>query len=82
MTRAVMIDQNYLHIDGYRNIISFDDQCIRLDCKTKILEIQGEKLLIDSFTGIEMTISGKVDNICWMNKTKETVPKSEKKKKE
>lgn len=67
MTRIILYDQKSIHIDGYNNIISFSDETICIQCKKKILEISGTHLYISSFNGIEMTVSGLISGIRWIN---------------
>lgn len=67
MTRVVLLDQKYVHIDGYKSILSLDEEIICIQCKKKILEISGKKLMIDTFNGIEMTISGFISGIRWLS---------------
>lgn len=67
MTRVVLLDQKSIHIDGYKSILSLNEEVICIQCKKKILEISGRKLVIDTFNGIEMTISGFISGIRWLN---------------
>lgn len=67
MTRVVLLEQKSIHIDGYKSILSLNEETICIQCKKKILEISGRKLVIDTFNGIEMTISGFISGIRWLN---------------
>lgn len=65
MTRVTVIDQKKVYIDGYKTVMSIDDNKIAIDCKNKILEINGSNLSILLFTGIEMTVTGMISSIEW-----------------
>ncbi len=67
MTRIILYDQKSIHIDGYKNIISFGDDRICIQCRKNAVEITGDKLFISSFSGIEMTIGGKITGIRWID---------------
>lgn len=67
MTRIILHDQKSMHIDGYRNILSFADDTICILCKKKVLEISGNGLYIASFNGIEMTVNGSISGIRWID---------------
>ncbi|MDE6026421.1 MAG: YabP/YqfC family sporulation protein [Lachnospiraceae bacterium] len=65
MTRVTLINQKKVFIDGYRTVMSIDDNRITIDCKNKILEINGSNLSILLFTGVEMTVTGIISSIEW-----------------
>ena len=65
MTQIILYDNKSVHIDGYKNIITFNSDHLCVSCKNRILEIYGNNLQIDSFTEVCMVVSGKIDNICW-----------------
>jgi sporulation protein YqfC len=67
MTRVVMYGPRLVHIDGYKSIVSFDDEVINLKCQGRLLEISGNGLVIDSFTGIEMEIMGNIFCVRWLD---------------
>lgn len=67
MTRVILFDKKSVHIDGYKSIISFDEENVRLQCSKCILEVYGSKLYIASFTGIEMEIKGVIEGVRWLN---------------
>lgn len=59
------MDNKKAYVDGYKSIISIEDNEIRILCHDRVLIIHGEKLRIASFTGIEMAVEGKLRNISW-----------------
>ncbi len=65
MTRLMLMDNKKAYVDGYKSIISIEDNEIRIMCHDRVLIISGEKLRITSFTGIEMTVVGKLCNVSW-----------------
>lgn len=65
MTRLTLIDNKKAYVDGYKSIISIEDNEIKILCHDRVLIIYGEKLRIASFTGIEMAVEGKLHNISW-----------------
>ncbi|MCM1272106.1 MAG: YabP/YqfC family sporulation protein [Clostridium sp.] len=65
MTRVTLVDQKKVYIDGYKTVVSIDDNKIVIDCKNKLLEINGSNLSILLFTGIEMTVAGFISSIAW-----------------
>ena len=50
-------------IENYRGIILCDSQCIRLQGKKQILEIDGKKLTISYYTETDMKICGYINSI-------------------
>lgn len=67
MTRIILYEQKSMHIDGYKNIISFSNETICIQCRKRILEISGKGLYIASFNGIEMTVNGSISGIRWID---------------
>lgn len=65
MTKVTLINTNKVYVDGYKSIISIDDNCIVIDCRNKKLEICGDNLRLLLFTGIELTICGRINCINW-----------------
>ena len=66
MTQVILYDNKTVHIDGYKSIIIFDSQKLSLKCKDRILVINGKNLLIDSFSGVCMVVSGIIENVSWV----------------
>ena len=66
MTQVILYDDKTVHIDGYKNIISFDSEHMCIKCKDKVLDITGKNLQIDSFSEVKMVISGRINNIGWL----------------
>ena len=56
MTRLTLIDNKKAYVDGYKSILSIEDNEIKILCHDRVLIIYGEKLRIASFTGIEMAV--------------------------
>ena len=67
MTQVILYGNKSVHIDGYKSIITFDSNHLCVNCKDKILSIKGSNLRINSFSGVCMVISGKIDDISWVN---------------
>lgn len=67
MTQVILYGNKSVHIDGYKSIITFDSERLCISCKNKILEIKGKELIIDSFTGVCMNISGYISDVSWVN---------------
>ena len=51
MTQVHFYDQTCVHVDGYRQIVSFDTTQVLLRCKKNMLVIEGNALRIASFDG-------------------------------
>ena len=58
MTQVHFYDQTCVHVDGYRQIVSFDTTQVLLRCKKNMLVIEGNALRIASFDGAEITVRG------------------------
>lgn len=67
MTQIILYDNRNIHIDGYKKILHFDSKKLSIKCKDKILEINGNNLLIDSFSEVCMVVSGIIENVSWVN---------------
>ena len=65
MTRVIMLNQNNVHIDGYKEIISLNSDCITVSCNRKNLKVIGNDLNIEAFTGVNMTVKGCIKSIAW-----------------
>ena len=65
MTQVHFYDQVCVHVDGYRQILRFDTEQILLQCKKKLLLIEGKSLRIASFDGTEMTVRGNITGVRW-----------------
>ncbi len=65
MTQVHFYDQVCVHVDGYRQILSFDTEQILLQCKKNLLLIEGKSLRIASFDGTEMTVRGNITGVRW-----------------
>ncbi|MBR1815486.1 MAG: YabP/YqfC family sporulation protein [Lachnospiraceae bacterium] len=65
MTQVILYDDRTVHIDGYKNIISFDSEHMCIRCKDKVLDIKGKNLQIDSFSEVKMVISGVISGLEW-----------------
>ena len=62
MTQVHFYDQTCVHVDGYRQIVSFDTTQVLLRCK---LVIEGNALRIASFDGAEITVRGDIAAVRW-----------------
>ena len=60
MTQVHFYDQTCVHVDGYRQIVSFDTTQVLLRCKKNMLVIEGNALRIASFDGAEITVRGDI----------------------
>lgn len=58
-------DQTCVHVDGYRQIVSFDTTQVLLRCKKNMLVIEGNALRIASFDGAEITVRGDIAAVRW-----------------
>lgn len=65
MTQVHFYDQVCVHVDGYRQIVSFDTEQVLLRCKKNLLLIEGKSLRIASFDGAEMTVRGNITGVRW-----------------
>lgn len=65
MTQVHFYDQVCVHVDGYRQIVSFDTEQVLLSCKKDLLLIEGKSLRIASFDGTEMTVRGNITGVRW-----------------
>lgn len=66
MTRITIIDQKSVHIDGYKGIISFSDKEATINCGKRVIGIFGNNLLVASFNGIQMEITGRIYEVKWI----------------
>jgi sporulation protein YqfC len=55
--------QYELYIENYKNIIEYNEQCVKLQGKTCKIYITGKNLHIDYFNNEDMKISGRIKNI-------------------
>ena len=65
MTQVHFYDQTCVHVDGYRQIVSFDTTQVLLRCKKNMLVIEGNALRIASFDGAEITVRGDIAAVRW-----------------
>lgn len=65
MTQVHFYDQTCVHVDGYRQIVSFDTTQVLLRCKKNMLVIEGNALWIASFDGAEITVRGDIAAVRW-----------------
>lgn len=65
MTQVHFYNHDSVHVDGYRNIVSFNDNEIVLRCKKNNLIIFGSKLQIVSFNGMEISVRGYIEGVRW-----------------
>lgn len=65
MTQVILFDDKSVHIDGYKNIISFNSEHMCIRCRDKVLDIRGNNLQIDSFSEVKMVISGVISGLEW-----------------
>ena len=72
MTQIHFYNQNCVHVDGYKKIISFNKKEVLLRCKRNILSVFGSQLQIYSFNGTEITIQGIIDGVCWKTEGEKT----------
>ncbi|MBE5931878.1 MAG: hypothetical protein E7263_00465 [Lachnospiraceae bacterium] len=63
MIKTIILDNNALFIENYKNIDYFDETIIRICCKQLIIVITGENLLLDSLGNLNLKISGSISNI-------------------
>lgn len=68
MTRVVLLDNKSVHIDGYKRILNFDKESIKLVCSKKIIEIYGHNLNVVSFSSIQIEIQGIINGVRWIEK--------------
>ena len=65
MTQVHFYDQTCVHVDGYRQIVSFDTTQVLLRCRKNMLAIEGNALRIASFDGAEITVRGDIEAVRW-----------------
>ena len=65
MTQVILFDDKSVHIDGYKNIISFNSEHMCIRCRDKVLDIRGNNLQIDSFSEVKMVTSGVISGLEW-----------------
>ena len=68
MTRIILQDNKSVHIDGYKRILNYDKESIKLLCSKKIIEIYGNNLNVIYFTSIQIEIEGMIDGVKWLEK--------------
>ena len=67
MTQIILYDNKTIHIDGYKSIINFRSDELSVKCKERTLVIKGSELQIDSFSEVCMVVSGKINDVSWVN---------------
>ena len=65
MTQVHFYEQTCVHVDGYRQIVSFDPEQVLLQCRKHMLAIEGTGLRIDSFDETEITVRGNIEAVRW-----------------
>ena len=68
MTKSIIILNNSIYIEDYKAIEYFDENLIKISCKSLNISIEGLNLQIDSFNKYSIKISGKINNIQYNNK--------------
>lgn len=54
-----------LVLENYKGIVSFDEQCIRIQTKDGIVSVSGEHLKVDYYTDEEMKLIGLIRQISY-----------------
>lgn len=47
-------------IEGCEGILEYSETCVKLNCKTVVLELQGFGLCLDNLSGSQICVSGQV----------------------
>ncbi len=67
MTKSIILDNNALYIENYKNIDYFDNNNIQISCKMLKIIINGTGLQINSYNKFSIKISGLISNIEYKN---------------
>lgn len=67
-TRLILTGTNNLLIENYDRIISFDIEQIIIQGFKNRIQISGFKLWIEHYDRYDVTIRGKIVNICFLEK--------------
>ncbi|MBE5953529.1 MAG: hypothetical protein E7257_05165 [Lachnospiraceae bacterium] len=67
MTKSVILSNNTIYIEDYKNIEYFDDKLIMVCCKKINISIEGSELQIDSYNKYSLKISGDINIIKYYN---------------
>lgn len=60
-----LIGQRAVYVENYRSILLYTDTTLKLQGKTCKLKICGKNLMIEYYTGDEMKVSGKIEELSW-----------------
>ncbi len=65
MTKIILIDEKTIHIEGYKHIITMDNEVVSLLCSKKRLVVSGSNLKIELLSSIELNIHGLITKVEW-----------------
>lgn len=60
-----LVGQRAVYVENYRSILLYTDTTLKLQGKTCKLKICGKNLMIEYYTGDEMKVSGKIEELSW-----------------
>ncbi len=63
MIKTIILDNNAIYIENYKNIDFFDSTNIHISCNKLTIQIVGENLQIDSYNKFRIKITGIIINI-------------------
>ncbi|MDD6328682.1 MAG: YabP/YqfC family sporulation protein [Eubacteriales bacterium] len=69
MTRIIIYESKAVYVDGYKDIICYDEHLIILKCHNQMLKIEGQNLSIFCYSGLEMKITGTIVSMAWIKNT-------------
>ncbi len=67
MTKAVILSNNSIYIEDYKNIEYFDENSIQISCKRINILIDGFNLQIESYNKYSIKITGIINKIQYNN---------------
>lgn len=63
LPRLVIIGQRELHLENHKGIIEYGDSCIKINLARGLLEIEGEGLEIKLIMQDEISITGMINSL-------------------
>lgn len=67
LPRLVIIGQRELHLENHKGIIEYGDCCIKINLARGLLEIEGEELEIKLIMQDEISITGVINCLRFVN---------------
>lgn len=66
-TKIIIYGHKKIFIENYDKILKVDENCIILKFQNNFLHIKGEKLVIESYDGYDLTAIGKIRKVAFLD---------------